>query len=74
MSLDKSTLISSLTAIFSDVAAGTTPTQKANSIADAIDTYVKSGTISFTSGQVTGTCPPSGGPLTSGAGTGGQIS
>ncbi len=41
MSLDKSGLITALTSIFDDVEPGTTASQKATQIADALDDYVK---------------------------------
>jgi leucyl aminopeptidase (aminopeptidase T) len=44
MALDKATLTATLTSIFSDVSAKT-PAQKAAEIADAIDLYVKTGTV-----------------------------
>lgn len=54
MALDKATLITSLTTAFADVTAGKTPAQAAAQVADAIDVYVKSGTVTFTAGQITG--------------------
>lgn len=54
MALDKATLITSLTAAFADVTAGKTAAQAATQVADAIDVYVKSGTVAFTAGQITG--------------------
>jgi len=47
MALDKATLVTTLTAIFSDL-TGKTPAQKAQEIADAIDIYVKTATVSTT--------------------------
>lgn len=44
MALDKSTLTATLTAIFSDVSVKT-PAEKAAAVADAIDIYVKTGTV-----------------------------
>lgn len=70
MALDKATLIASLTTIFSDL-TGKTAAQQAQAVADAIDIYVKTGTIATTvavvsvSGVTTG--PGVSGP---GAGTG----
>jgi len=49
-------------------------TELAGLLADAIETFVKSGTVDFTSGEVTGTCPSGGGPLTLGTASGGEIS
>lgn len=44
MPLDKATLTTTLTSIFSDVSAKT-PAEKAAEVADAIDLYVKTGSI-----------------------------
>lgn len=54
--LDTSTLISTLTNIFSDVNSNSTPASKAQAIANAIDTFVKSGTV--TSNGVTSAAVP----------------
>jgi len=54
MALDKTTLIATLTTIFEDV-SGTTAAQKAASIADAIDIFVKTGEVTFVAGEITGT-------------------
>lgn len=50
-------------------------TQMADAMATAIEAFVKSGKVKFTTGKVTGTAPPgtSGGPITAGAATGGEI-
>ena len=67
MALDKTTLASTLTQIFADGQAGAkSQAQVAQAIADAIDVFVKSGTVTTT---VTGT-DSMGGPVT-GTGTGG---
>ena len=66
-------LETALKTIFEDLSAKTAD-QAASAVADAIDTYVKTGTIAFSSGNINGSCPPSGGPLTGGTGTGGTIS
>ncbi len=47
MALDKATLITTLTTIFRDL-SGKTPAVKAQEIADAIDIYVKTATVSTT--------------------------
>jgi len=53
MALDKATLTATLTTIFSDVSVKT-PAQKAAAVADAIDVYVKTGTVvGVTAGGVT---------------------
>lgn len=63
MALNKATLASTLMQIFADGQAGTkSQAQVAQAIADAIDVFVKSGTVTTT---VSGTC--STGPV---AGTG----
>lgn len=54
MALNKAQLIIELTAIFSNVDSAATPAQKAEAIADAIDTFVKSGSV--TSNGSTGPC------------------
>jgi hypothetical protein len=54
MALNKAQLITDLTAIFSNVDSAATPTQKAQQIADAIDSFVKSGSV--TSNGQTGPC------------------
>ena len=46
----------------------------AEKMANAIEAFVKSGTVTFSTGEVTGACPPEGGPLSAGAATGGEIS
>lgn len=50
-------------------------TELANSLATAIEEFVKSGEVSFTAGKITGTTAVNGSPtpLTVGAGTGGKI-
>ena len=48
MALDKAGLTSALKTIFENVDANSTPAAKAASIADAIDTFVKTGTVSVT--------------------------
>jgi hypothetical protein len=48
MPLDKPGLIAQLTSIFSDVAPASTPAQKAQAIADAVDLYVKTATVTVT--------------------------
>ena len=45
----------------------------AEDIANAMEVYVKSGTVSFSIGTVNGACPPGGGALTAGQATGGQM-
>ena len=66
MALDKTTLAGTLTQIFADGQAGAkTQAQVAQAIADAIDAFVKSGTVTTT---VTAT-DSMGGPVV-GAGTG----
>lgn len=56
MALNKTALISSLTAVLSDKDTSLTPAQKAQQIADAIEAFVKSGTVT-SSGQ-TSNCVP----------------
>ena len=69
MALDKATLAGTLQQIFADGQAGAkTQAQVAQAIADAIDAFVKSGTVTTT---VTGT-DSMGGPVV-GAGTGGVL-
>lgn len=46
----------------------------ANTFANAIDTFVKSGTVAFATGTVQGTAPSGGGPITAGSASGGTIS
>jgi hypothetical protein len=50
-------------------------TAMADSMATAIEAFVKSGKVKFATGKVTGTSPPgtSGGPITAGAANGGEI-
>lgn len=86
MALDKSALVSSLKSAFlqnlQQTDADSEARQKAeqsaevmaNNMASAIETFIKSGTVAFTTGSVQGTCPSGGGPLTAGAATGGTIS
>ena len=65
MALDKASLAAELESIFAaGQGGGKTQAQVAQAIADAIDTFVRSGTVTTT---VTGTC--STGPVT-GGGTG----
>ncbi|KFF13120.1 hypothetical protein IW15_10180 [Chryseobacterium soli] len=59
MALDKPQLISRLTAIFSKPKTTSNVDIAAQELADAIEEYVKSGTV-------TGVCPPNGGALTQG--------
>ena len=54
MPLDKTTLQSQLQAIFEDLDPSKTPEQVAQEMADAIDVFVKSGTVNT---AVTGSCP-----------------
>lgn len=70
MALNKSALQTSLESIFNDLNPEKTPADVAQQMADAIDTFVKSGTVSTT---VTGTTSPAvpGAPSTvTGTGTG----
>lgn len=69
MPLSKPGLIAALTNIFKDVEPDTTPDQKAQQMADAIEAYVKSGTVqtTVTVASVAGVTP---GPGASGPGTG----
>jgi len=60
MALDKATLIIDLTAIFTDTSGTKTATQAAQEIADAIDKYVKTGSVAFGAGTITGADVPSG--------------
>lgn len=53
MALNKTALQASLLATFSNLDPNKTPAQVAQQIADAVDTFVKSGTVS-----VTGTTSP----------------
>jgi hypothetical protein len=55
MALDKATLTATLTSIFEDLDNEATAAEKATAIADAIDVFVRSGTVAFTAGQITGT-------------------
>ena len=80
MALDKSTLqsalYSNLKTIFEDLSsksADDAAIAMAQAMADAIDIYVKTGSVTFTAGTITGACPPLGGPLTGGTGAGGTI-
>ena len=45
----------------------------AEQIAIAISEFVKSGEVVFSPGEITGVAPGGGGPITAGAGTGGEI-
>lgn len=56
MALDKASLISSLTSVFENKDPSITPAQKAEQIADAIEMFVKSGTV--TSNGETSPCVP----------------
>ena len=63
MALDKAGLVSALTTIFEDL-TGKSAAQKASELANAIDTYVKTGEVSVTitaanSGLQTSTSPGS---------------
>lgn len=73
MALDKTTLINTLTSIFNDLTtANNTASAKATAIANAIDTYVKSGSVTVASGipvSTTGTAAAQTGSTT-GTGTG----
>lgn len=53
MALDKATLTASLTTVFTSLDPNKTPAQVAQQIADAVDIFVKSGTV-----NVTGTTSP----------------
>ena len=59
MPLDKPQLIMRLITILSKPKAISNVNAAAQELADAIEEYVKSGTV-------TGVCPPNGGPLTQG--------
>lgn len=45
----------------------------AKALASAIETFVKSGTVKFATGDVNGTAPSGGGPITAGSASGGMI-
>lgn len=45
----------------------------AERLANAIDSFVKTGSVSFTPGTITGIAPSGGGAITSGAGSEGTI-
>lgn len=69
MPLNKPGLVAGLTSLFKDVDPKTTADQKAQQMADAIEAYVKSGTVqtTVTVASVTAVTP---GPGASGPGTG----
>ncbi len=67
MALNKAGLISAIQAVLEDLDSGKSAADKATELADAIDTYIKSASVTTT---VVGVCPSGGGPLTGGAGTG----
>jgi hypothetical protein len=69
MALNKSGLISALTGIFEDLDPSKTAADKAGEIANAIDTFVKSGTVT-TSVTVTSVSGVTTGAGVSGPGTG----
>jgi hypothetical protein len=73
MALDKTSLYNAILAIWQSNDGSKTVVEKAQAMADAIDTYVKTGTVSVATGNVSGTCPAGGGPLTNGAATNGTI-
>jgi hypothetical protein len=62
------------TAIKNGLGFGSQPTSTKNiNMATDIVTHIKSGTVAFAPGTITGTAPPSGGPLSNGAGSNGTI-
>lgn len=66
MALAKAALVSALQSAFEDL-SGKTAAQKAQAIADAIDTFVKTGTVTVSVTSVSGVTT---GPGVSGPGTG----
>jgi len=48
-------------------------TQMAEAMANAFEAFVKSGKVKFAAGDVTGTAPSGGGPITAGKASGGTI-
>ncbi len=73
MALDKAGLEAALLAIFNDL-SGKTAAQGAAALATAIDDYVKTGTVDFGVGQITGLDAPSGDSHALLTATGGTIS
>lgn len=85
MALDKSTLTTAIQNALkanvnqagADAAAKAAAEAAANTlgtaIADAMDAFVKSGVVTFSVGNVVGTCAAPGSPLTAGAASGGTI-
>lgn len=78
MALDKDTLISDLKDMRNILKSieneADADEQATELLASAIEKFIKSGTVNFASGKVTGTCPSGGGPLTLGTATEGEIS
>jgi hypothetical protein len=66
--LDKATLITQLTTIFSNLDPNKTPAQVAQDMANAIETFVKSGTVT-SNGQTSPTVPGSPATITNLPGT-----
>jgi hypothetical protein len=70
----KTALINAFTAQQSQQNGATAVENLASDISNAVEAFVKSGEVAFTAGEVTGTCPSGGGPLATGAASGGKIS
>lgn len=68
MALDKATLITTLTTIFTNVDPSKTPAQVASDMADAIETFLKSGTVT-SNGETSPTVPGSPATITNLPGT-----
>ncbi len=74
MALDKTGLKNALQAIFTDITSGKTAADAADDFANAIDTYVKTGTVSFGAGDISGNDAPSGDSHNNLTANGGTIS
>jgi hypothetical protein len=64
MALAKAALVSALTSILGDLDEDATAASKASQLADALDTFVKSGSVSFTAAAVGVGLVNGGGPVT----------
>ena len=80
MALDKSSLYTALyngfLTIFQTPSVNFTAkaAEMATLISDSVDTYTKTGTVTFSSGNVNGTCAAPGAPLVAGNAANGTIS
>lgn len=76
MAADKSTFKNAIKAAYEAAQGIEDPVEAADTLADqianAIEAFIKSGDVGFTTGNVSGTCPSGGGALTAGAATGGK--